>query len=95
MAQDHVLELAQLGARRQPELVAQQRARLPVGGERVGLAARAVEREHQLARAAAPGAAPAAIKPLELDDHLGGAAERELGVDPLHLGQQAQLLQTS
>ena len=48
MAQDHVLELPQLGARGQAELVAQQRARLPVGGQRVGLAAGAIEREHEL-----------------------------------------------
>ncbi len=59
VAQDHVLELAQLGARGQPELVAQQRARLPVGGERVGLAPGAIQRQHELRRADAPAAGPA------------------------------------
>ena len=32
-------------------------------------------------------------QPLQLDDHLGRATARELGVDPLHLRQQVQLLQ--
>ena len=94
MAQDHVLELPQLGARGQAELVAQQRARLPVGGERVGLAAGAVEREHELG-------AQALLKrgrgdqALERSDRLGGVPQSQLGVDPFHLGQQAKLLQTS
>ena len=49
LLEDRPLEAAQLLARLQPELVDEQAAPLLVGGERVGLAARAVEGEHQLA----------------------------------------------
>ena len=48
LAQDRLLELAQRGARLEAELVHERPARVLVGGERVGLAARAVEREHEL-----------------------------------------------
>ena len=49
MPQNPLLQLAQLRPGLQPELLIQDHPTLPVGLERVGLAARAVEREHQLA----------------------------------------------
>ena len=92
VVEDHVLELPQLGARGQTQLVAQQRARLAVGGQRVGLPAGAVQGEHQLG---AQSLLQRGLRdqPLELDHHLGRVTERKLGVDPLHLGEQAKLLQ--
>ena len=55
LAQDRLLEVPQLGARLEPELVEERLARLPVGLERVRLPSRAVEREHEEARGAARG----------------------------------------
>ena len=48
VAEDRPLELAQLGARLDPELVAELRMGAAIRLERVGLALRAVESEHQL-----------------------------------------------
>ena len=48
LAEDRGLELAQLRAGVDAELLDQRLARGAVGGERVGLPARAVEREHEL-----------------------------------------------
>ena len=92
MLEDHPLEIPQLGARSQPQLVAQQRACLAVDSERLGLAAGAIQREHQL-RAQSLLERGQRGQSLQLDDHLGGVAERQLGVDALHLGEQAELLQ--
>ena len=66
------MELPQLAARLDAELLHEQPARGLVGGERVGLAARAVEREHQLA--AKPFAKRMLRRErLELADELGVA----------------------
>ena len=48
LAQDRGLQLAQLRARLQAELLDQRPARIAEGGERIGLPAAAVERQHQL-----------------------------------------------
>ena len=48
MAKDSPLDLAQVGARVQPQLVGEEAAEVLVGGERVRLAARPVQRHHQL-----------------------------------------------
>ena len=48
LAQDRGLELAELRAGIDAELLDESLARGAVGGERIGLAARAVEREHEL-----------------------------------------------
>ena len=91
VTEDHPFELSEGWARTQPQLVAQQRARFAIGGERVGLAPGAVEREHQLGAQALLERLGCG-QPLELDDCLNRASQRKLRVDPLHLCQQAQLL---
>ena len=48
LAEDRGLELAELRAGIDAELLDERLARGAVGGERVGLPARAVEREHEL-----------------------------------------------
>ena len=89
--EDHALELSQLGARSQPELVAQERTRLAVGGKRLGLAARAIQGQHLLS---AESLLQWCLRdqPLQIDNDLGRVTQRQLGVDPLHLGEQAELL---
>ena len=67
-------------------------ARCLVDLERVGVAAGAVEREHELG----VGALAQRLLPrqrLELAHELGMAAEREVGVDPSLQAGQAELLQ--
>ena len=81
------LEPPQLLARLEPELVGEEGARVAVGGERVGLAPAAVEREHQLA-AQALAQRVRGDELLQLGDELGVAAEREVGLDaPLEHGE--------
>jgi hypothetical protein len=48
LAQDRLVQLAQLGPGLDADLLDQRRSRLPVGVQRLGLAPRAVEREHPL-----------------------------------------------
>ena len=81
LAEDRELELAQAWPRLDPELVDEPCPRGLEGGERLRLAARPVEREHQLA------AQPLAQRVLrderlELGDELGVPTEREVGLDP-------------
>ncbi len=64
-----------------------------VGGERVGLPARAVEREHEL-RARALAQRLGLDERLELGDELGVAAQREVGVDALLDDDGSQLLES-
>src|SRR4029079_10452321 len=49
LTEDRLLELAQLAAGLDPELVHERAARVLVGAERLGLAPRAVQRAHELA----------------------------------------------
>ena len=90
--EDRPLELLQLDARLEPELVVQERPRLPVDLEPLGLPAAPVEREHQL-RAEALAVRMLGGERLELRDERELAAERELGVDPLLDRRQTQLLE--
>lgn len=94
LAEDRPLELLQRAARLQTELLAQQLSRAAVGGERIGLATRPVEGQHQLA-----------TQPLlqrvdcdegfELGDQVGDVTDREVCLDPvLHRGEP-ELLQAS
>ena len=53
VGEDRVVEVVELGARFDPELLDEDLAGVAVGLQRVGLAAAAVEREHQLRRAGA------------------------------------------
>ena len=92
LAEDRLLELAQRGARLDPELLDEHAARLLVRLERLGLPAAAVEREHQLA------AEPLAERVLgdqrlELGDEVGVGAERELGVDQILQRRRRELLE--
>ena len=48
MGEDRLVEVVQLGARLDPELLDEDLAGVAVGLQRVGLAAAAVQREHQL-----------------------------------------------
>ena len=87
-----MLEPPQLAARLEPELARQLAPRRPVGLQRLGLARRAVQREHQLA------AQPLAQRVLgdqrlELADELRVPAGGEVGVDALLERREPQLLQ--
>ena len=93
LAQDRLLELAQGGARLEAELLDERAARVLVGRERVGLAAGAVEREHELAAQALVGTGAARRERLELGDEVGVAAELELGVDQVLPRREAELLE--
>ena len=86
-----LLELPQLGARLDPELV-ERGPRVAVRLQRLRLPARAVQREHQLA------AQPLAMRMLrdqrlQLADELGVPAQRQVGLDPLLERRQPQLLE--
>jgi hypothetical protein len=81
------------GGRLEAQLVEQVLARAPERLERVRLPACAVEREHQLP---VPALSDRRRRDecVELADHLGGAAERELRLDALLLGLEPQLFET-
>ena len=91
--EDRLLELAQLAAGLDPELLDERPPRLLVGLERLGLAARAVEREHQLA-AQALAQRVLVDQRLELaDERRRGAPSARSRVDPLLERSEAQLLE--
>ena len=80
LAEDALLERAELGRRLEPELV-EGRPRVAVRGERVGLTAGAVEGEHLL-RPEALTMRVLRDERLELGGDLGRDARLEIGVDP-------------
>ena len=90
--EDRPLELLQLDARLEPELVVEQRPRPPVHLEALRLPAAPVEREHQL-RPEPLAERVLGGERLELGDEREVAAERELGVDALLDGGEPQLLE--
>ncbi len=92
LAEDRGLELAELGTGVDAELLDERLPRGSVGGERVGLTARAVERQHQL-RPRPLSECLRLDECLELSDELGVPAESEIGLDPLLERDRAQLLQ--
>ena len=80
--EDRLLEPPQCGGGLEAELVSKRRTRAVVGGERVGLPARPIEREHeQTARALAQGVL--ADQRFQLWHHLGMTPECEVGFEPL------------
>ena len=92
LAQDCRLELAELGAGIDAELVDEGLTRSAIGGEGVGLPTGAVEGQHEL------GTRTLAERlcldeRLELRDELGVAAQREIGVDALLENDRAELLE--
>ena len=90
LREDRRLEPLQLVARDEPELLDQRRAHAPVGLERVGLTAGAVEREHQLS-VQLLAVRVLGRQRLELPDDRGVAAEREVDVEPLLQRLEPQL----
>ncbi len=92
LAEDRRLELAQLGAGIDAELLDERLARCPVGRERVRLPARAVERKHEL-RPRPLAERLRLHERLELRHELRVPGEREIGVDPLLEDGRAQLLE--
>jgi hypothetical protein len=72
MNQDRLVQLVQLQARLDPELLDEHVTRPPVGLQRVGLPTTAVQREHQL-RVQALAPRVQLDQPLQLGDEVGGA----------------------
>jgi hypothetical protein len=92
--EDATLELAELGPGLDGELRDQRLTSAPVGVERLRLAARAVEREHQLS----PEALAQRLgcdEAFELADELRSAPRRELRLDAVLHRVQAQALEPS
>ena len=94
MTQDRLLELPELLAGLQPEALRQLAPRITVGTEGLGLAGRAVEREHQLAAQALPERV-VADKSLQLTHEPRVAPAGKIGIDPPLERRQAQLLEPS
>src|SRR5262245_26654608 len=79
--EDRSFQILELPAGFEAQLFREHSPRVLVGGERVGLAPRAVEGQHQL-RAEALAQRVLTGERLELDDELFVSTERELAVDP-------------
>ena len=92
MGEDRPLELAQLVAGLDAELLHQLPARLPVDGESVRLAAALVEGLHQQ-RLRPLAQRVRRHQSLQLGDQLGVEAGGEVGLDPLLEGGDAELVQ--
>ena len=90
LLEDPALELLQLGAGLEPQLLTQRRACCAVDLERVGLTARAVEGQHQLRPEPLPQRVPS-DQLLQLRD--GCLAELEVGLEPVAPRLQPQLLE--
>src|SRR5262245_23163940 len=93
MCDQLALQVPELRTRVEPNLLRQSAACPLEGGKRFGLAARAVEREHQLAEE------PLSLRVvtdqrLELADELRPAPDREIGIDPVLERDQPPLLQS-
>jgi hypothetical protein len=87
LSEDPLVNLAQVRRRIDPELVGQGPAGPLIGRQRVPLATRAIEGEHQLLpEALAEGVACG--EALELADHLPELPELELRIDPLFDGRE-------
>ena len=80
LPENGLLELLQLAARLEPELAVEIGPRLPVSLERIGLAAGAVQREHEL-RPQALAQRMLDHERFELRHELGMTAECEVGLD--------------
>ena len=94
LPQNGLLQPFQLVARLQADLLSQLAPRRPVDVERLGLAGRAIQSEHQLVSKALPQRVTAHER-LEFPHELGVAAGVEIGVDPLPKDRHAQLLEAS
>ena len=92
LAENRGLELAQLRAGIDAKLLDEGLACSAVGSERVRLATRAVEREHEL-RAGALAQRLGLDERLELGDELGVTAQCQVGIDALLDDDGSQLLE--
>ena len=92
LPEDRLLELAELGARLDPEVVDEDRACRPIRLECIRLSPRAIERQHQLGTKALPEGM-LRNEVFELGDQLPVAAALELAVDPRLDAAQTQLFQ--
>ena len=92
LAQDRAVERLQLRPGLDPELLDERPPRIVVGGERLGLAAAPVEREHQV-RAQPLAQRVRADERLDLGHELGVRAQLEVGGDPLLEHAEAQILE--
>ena len=94
VGEDRLVEVMQLGSWLDPELLDEDLARVAVGLQRVGLAAAAVQREHQLrVQPLAPRVLGREL--LELGDQLRVAPGGEVGVDAHLQRREALLLQAA
>jgi hypothetical protein len=92
VAKDRLFEALQLLAGLEAKFFVEELARASVRGERVGLALRSIQGEHQLTPQ--PFAVRVvANKPLQLVDQLGILAEREVCLDPIFEHGDAKILQ--
>jgi hypothetical protein len=82
LAEDRLLELSELRARLEAELVDESFPGGLVGGERLGLASRAIERGHELPVETLAQRVPG-DKALELGHELAGLTEGEIRLNPL------------
>ena len=92
LLEDALVELAQPASRFDPELLDEHPAGVRVDLERLGLAAGAVEGQHELA-AGALSQRLGRDQPLQPPDHLLVVAEREVGLDPVLARGQMKLLE--
>jgi len=90
--QDRPLELLELLARVEAELLDERAPHVLVGRESIGLAARAVERQHELA-AQTLAKRMLGDHGFELADELSVRGEDQVGLDPVLEGREAKLLQ--
>ena len=86
------LEAPQFLARLEPELIGEQPPRLAIDRERLGLAAAAIQREHEVPVETLAPRVPAR-ELLELAHELGVPAGREVGLDARLERRQPLLLQ--
>jgi hypothetical protein len=92
LIEDRALQALELGPRDDPEFLGQRAMGVLVGLECLGLAARPVEGEHELAAQPLPPRVLAHER-LQLADDGGGASEREVRLDPLLEGAEPELLE--
>ena len=92
LTEDRLLQSAQIGARLETELVPQDRAKAPVDLERIRLPSAAVQRQHQLRRAALAGGLLRDER-LKLRDDVVVEAEGELCLGEIVLRVEPDLTQ--
>ena len=93
LSQDRLLELPQLPPRLDPEHLDQGSSPIRVCGQCLSIAARPIEREHQVpAQSLSQRMVPHEC--LELTDEVAAAAGGQIGLDPVLEARQPRLLQT-